>query len=277
MTGIERLVNTDILDILRLGAKTEGIYAPTYTSPTQLITHYSQLFYFFIFLILVITSIIYLLVGRVKENDKKWVILIIVWLLGLGFAGAAFPVRETIYRLYIFGLIPVILIILKALPFRTVLIVLMAFSVLFTLPARYGTEGYHGQMTSSELVGMRFFSYRTNWPGNCYFFYNQGDTVLRLYYNSDVLHWTYVGSTDVRQLPSGELINIANRVEKPLVLILDEARYVLTGRQGAIQEALRFGQEVIISSWTQTGDGAIADLIYNNGNFQIYKRYEPYK
>lgn len=260
--------------ILRMGMKVEGIYAPTHTFPTALITHYSQLAYVFIFGICTVATVIYLFAGKVKEDDRKWVIFTLIWLVGIGLCGFLWITRETWYRLYLFGLVPVIYVVLKVLPARKLLITLMLLCLVFLLPARYGTECYHGQNLSSELAGMRFFSYQVDLPTG-YFFYNQGDTVLRLFYNPEILNWSHVGTAGLKQLPSGEFVFFESRWEKPLASTLDEAKYVLTGKQGRLTEIARYGEEVIISIWMQTGNGEKADLIYNNGDFQIYKRYEP--
>ena len=150
-------------------------------------------------------------------------------------------------RLFIVGLVPVLCIILKVFSARKLLIPLMLICTLLFLPARYGLEGHYGQIYSSELAGIRFFTYHSG-PVEPWFFYRVGDVGVLGFYNPDILTWPFKGSGT-----------------RGLVLRdLNAASYVLSGKQGE-------GDEAWISRWLQAGGAEGAALVYNNGKFKIYK------
>ena len=119
--------------------------------------------------------------------------------------------------------------------------------MLLILPARYGLEGHYGQVYSSELAGVRFFSERAG-PVEPWLFYRMGDKGVFGFYNADMLVWPTRGSGG-REFNPGDL---------------NGASYVLGGKQGASDEAW-------ISEWLRTGGADDAALVYSNGYFRIYR------
>lgn len=232
--------------ILAMGLRVEGLYDQVYTAAPIVIQKYSSLAYFFVYGIFIAAAIYLLMRHRIKQEDRKWVLTLLMWIIGLGLAGFIYPNREIYIRFLLVGLVPVICIILKVFSSRKLLIPLMLLCLLLFFPARYGIEGYYGQVRSTELTGVRFFTYHTG-PVEPWLFYRGGNPDVLTFYNPDIITWPLRGASP--GMPSDDL---------------DEASYVLSGKQGS-------GEEALISSWIQTGRGEEAALIYDNGGFKIYK------
>jgi len=244
--------------IFRMGTNVEGLWAPTHTGTSALITQYSQLAYIFIFGILVLAAVINLFWGRVKLEHRPWLMVLLVWVAGLALSGLVFPNREMYIRLYVLGLVPVVSIILLAFYNRRLLVPLMLLCTLLFLPARYGTEGLYGQTFSSELAGARFVGqyispvlsrpiYR---PIKPWLLYRTGDLGVIPFYNTQIIQY-------IVQYPPPFL------TEKSPEL-LDGASYVLNSYHGGISD-------IEVNTWMELGRGEDAILVYSNGSFRIYK------
>lgn len=247
--GIERWWAAPWDYLLRMGIRIEGLYEQVNTAAPVVIQKYSMLAYILLYGIFIAGAIYLLIRGRVKQDNSRWVLALLMWLIGVALIGFIYPSREIHIRFFMFGLVPVIGIILKVFSSRRLLIPLMLICMLLFLPARYGLEAYWGQVPSSELAGTRFFgSYR----GSVYpwYYYREGDIGVLAFYHPDVImHWWYRGRGSY-PTPDG----------------LDEASYVLSGRRSA-----QGAEADIVSRWVQIGGADEAALIYNNGNFKIYK------
>lgn len=255
--GIERWWAAPWDFLLRMGVRVEGLYEQVNTAAPVVIQKYSMIAYFFIYGIFIAGAIYLLIRGRVKQDNRRWVLALLIWLVGLALIGFIYPSREIHIRLFIVGLVPVICIILKVFSSRRLLIPLMLICMLLFLPARYGLEAYWGQVPSSELAGIRFFGSHTGRVFPSWYYYREGDIGVLAFYHPDVLRispfapslWWYRGR-DSYPTPDG----------------LDEASYVLGGRRSA-----QGAEADIVSRWVQIGGADEAALIYNNGNFKIYK------
>lgn len=249
--------------ILRMGMRVEGLYEQTYTMAPVVIQKYSSLAYIFIYGIFIAGAIYLLIRGRVKQDNRRWVLALLMWLIGLAMIGFIYPGREMYVRLFIFGLVPVIGVILKVFSTRRLLIPLMLICMLLILPARYGLEAFWGQMPSSELAGTRFFgtyydvsSY--SGPGEPWVYYREGDIGALAFYNPDLRSSPIWNPRGRASYPTPDHINKAPY--KPY--------YVLGGRRGA-----QGAEADIVRGWVQSGGADEAALIYNNGNFKIYKAW----
>lgn len=247
--GVKRWLSAPWDYIFRMGVNVEGLYEQAYTAVPIVIQKYSSLAYFFVYGIFIAVAI-YLLMGhKIKQENRKWVLVLLIWLIGLSLAGFMYLSKEMHVRLYVIGLVPVIGIILKVFSARKLLIPLMLLCLLLFFPARYGVEGYYGQVYSTELAGVRFFGYRAG-SVEPWFLYRTGDLGVLAFYNPDVILWPrgdYQLSTPAEQLD-----------------LMGGASYVMNSNHGGVNDEL-------VNRWMELGVGEEAALIYDNGDFKIYK------
>lgn len=240
--------------ILRMGMHVEGIYEPPQAIPSITIAHYSQLAYIFIYGSLIAIAIIYLLIGRVKESNRQWVIPILVFLIGAGLCGLIFPTSELWQRFLILGLVGVTCIMLKTFSAHKLIVALMILCLIFILPARYATEAHNpfAQVYSTELAGSQFFGYHRAlgkpWL-KPWLVYRPGDSGVISFYDADIHVWPKKSSPP---LTSPELLDTLNG-----------ASYVLNSEHGGASDKA-------VNRWMGTDDGVKAALIYDNGAFRIY-------
>lgn len=231
--------------IIKMGVHVEGIYMQTYTDAPIMIQKYSSIAYLFLYGISIAVVIYLLIRSKIEQENRKWVLALLMWTIGLGLSGFMYLSPEMHIRLFIVGLVPVICIILKVFSARKLFVTLMLLCILLFLPARYGLEGYYGQVRSTELAGVQFFTYNSG-PVEPWFFYREGDVGVLNFYEPEVVTWPHRGG-----------LSASNPDQ------LEEASYVLSGWQG--------GERAIVDTWVQTGDAEDAALVYNSGNFKIYK------
>lgn len=234
--------------IFKMGVHVEGLYDPTYTFASALIVQYSQIAYIFIYGSCIAVAIYLLTRNKIKKDNKKWVLVLLTWIIGIGLTGFIYPNREMYIRLYMLGLVPVISIILKVFSSRRLLISLMLLVLLCSLPARYSTEGHYGQVFSSELAGVRFFTYSAG-SVEPWFIYHAGDLGVLPFYNADIILWPKMAVP-----PPGQERNDT----------LNEASYVINSNHGGASDR-------DVKEWMELGGGEEAALIYNNGYFKVYK------
>jgi hypothetical protein len=256
--GVERWWAAPWDYILRMGVHVEGLYEQTYTTASVVIQKYTSLAYIFIYGIFMVVATYLFIRGRIKQDNSRWVLALLMWLIGVALTGFIYLGREMYVRLFILGLVPLICIILKVFSARKLLIPLMLICMLLILPARYGLEAFWGQMPSSELAGTRFFGTHADissysGPGEAWIYYREGDLGALAFYNPDIRNWNLRGRATY---PTPESINKAPY----------KAMYILGGMRSAQ------GTEAnIVKDWARTAGADEAALIYNNGNFKIYK------
>ena len=244
--GVKRWMSAPWEYIFTMGTHVEGLYEPTHTTASALITQYTQLSYIFIYGILAIVAFVYLFRGKISPEKCPWLMVLILWIAGLAVSGLIYPNREMYTRLYILGLVPVLGIILLVFSNRKLLVHLMLLAALLILPARYGTEGAYGQIFSSELAGTKFFVQHAR-DTNPWFFYRAGDQGVLPFYNPEVKTWpTRWFATDMP------------------IEAFDEASYVLASGHGGIRYEY-------IDRWMQSVRGERASLVYVNNDFIIYE------
>lgn len=247
--GLRKLLSAPWSSIFTMGVRVEGIYDPTYTFTSALINLYSQVAYILLFITFIAIAFYLLLRGKIERNNRKWVILLVIWLFGYALSGFIFPNQENYVRLLMLALVPITGITVMMIASRKVLITIMSLVMLLLLPARYSLEGYSGQVLCSELAGVHFFGDYTG-PIEPWFFYREGDLMLLPFYNPDILIWPVKGYTP--EMKTDDLY---------------QASYVLCGKLGSGQ--------LFIDDWLKTGGAEAAELVYNNGSFKIYKNQLP--
>jgi hypothetical protein len=132
------------------------------------------------------------------------------------------------------------------------------------LPANYSTEAIYGQVPTSELRGAEFLATKVN-PSKGIIFYAYGPQII-LYYNTDLL--TSVGFTNTAFIYQEFLHFQKTGIYLPSPIArLDTVSYVITSIQTARDPNVDW------EAWPRTEAGEMANIIYNNGYFQIYDNY----
>jgi hypothetical protein len=230
------------------GTHLEGLYNPTYKFPSAIITHYSQIFYIITYGILSIIASVYILRNKkILKERMQQVIPPLVWIIGVFFILFTIPSRETYIRLFMLLLVPMIFTIIGTFTSHKLLITLLLLCSAFILPARYGLEGCFGQVLTTELVGAQFFGYHRG-AVEPYYFYDGGEAhKVLVFSNPDAITWPKRWSVSLTE---------------DIPFVLNHASYVLGGKQGG---------QTVINNWIEAGGGKEAMLVYNNGDFRIYK------
>jgi hypothetical protein len=135
-------------------------------------------------------------------------------------------------------------------------IALMCLFVALNPLANYSGEASWPQVLTTELKGTQFFALKVK-PEERYF-YGVGGTLV-LYHNPNL---TVAFSPVVPPLAQGP--------GKADISVLNDLHYVIISRQGSDSPIFAWGEDPY-AAWPQTEAGKRADLIYNNGYFQIYE------
>lgn len=260
-TGIQGWLASPMLHIF------EQAQMETYGLPSAVAraaTRYSQLGYVALYAILVAGSFILLLRRRIAGQQRKLVISCFSWAIGAGlliFSGYG----AALFRTYLFLIIPAVGITVLSFSSRKVttalMVAVMSLTVALSLPANHAGEASWAQVLTTELRGTEFFAVKVKpQPGDEFFYTYCNGRRLILYYDSNLIH--------VRQRFPGELLQWP---EIDLTL-LDESHYVIISRQGTDAAVYAWGEDPY-AVWPQTEAGNRADLLYNNGLFQIYENH----
>jgi len=253
--GITKLLTTTWDKIFTMGVNVEGLYTQIYTFPQAIISKYIHISYFVIYASCGIAVIVSLLRGRIKENDRQRVVLVVVWTIGVGLVGFLYQAMEMWRRIYLFALVPAVYLTIRVFPNRNLSVALMLACVALILPARYAGEAFWDQVLTSQLATQRFFSYKAG-PVQPYYISTGIDERLKAFYNPDLHTWPK--------------LNVSRQSLDQIISSLDAASYVIVGRS-AIAKIGISSVDAEISRWLTNGTGQGADLVYNNDNFRIYK------
>jgi len=218
----------------------------------------SQLSYALLYIPLLITSGILLLRGRAQGQHRRQAVLLILWLTGLSFI-VFVPLGEHFIRIYHFGLVPTVAIVLLNFVDRRLGKALISFVMLITLalnmPAHYGAEASWAQVLTSELEGDQFLAQRVR-PTGQYFYNYIGYLVY--HYDPSLVALGYLDPTWNLDLLKDVEVSFPRNVN-----------YVILSRQGRDRTLNRWGQDPY-QSWPETLQGRGATLVYSNGYFRIY-------
>ena len=263
-SGIISLLHNPFLSIFSL-ADIERYQQPALMS--TIVARYTRIPYAISYIALMVGCTI-LLIRSIKGERKKQVISLYVFAIGV-LAITVLGTGESIWRAYIYDIVPALAIVALLLPRRKIMTALtIALMCLFTflhLPANYSGESQWGQIQSYQLKGTEFFATRVKLsPGEILFQPYGGE--LFWYYNSSLaqslplpdsaaLMYTFYKSRETRPY----LVEPTNT--------LDRIAYVVISRHGA------YLSQFDLRDWPQTEAGGKANLIYNNGGLQIYDNY----
>lgn len=257
--GIDALLDAFIHPLGEIRHLTQVERYQTAASTAVLAMRYSQLAYLALYFVLVSGSAILLLGRRITGERRKQVIALFCWTIGVGLL-VFYGHGEVTYRVYGFCLVPAACIIVVSFSGRK-LTSALAIALMCLLPvlsplANYSADTLWGQVLTTELKGAQFFALEVEkaMPTHQRVYYGFGGQLL-LYYDPTLRHF---GRYDPQWITPGVLGDPRRQPE-----------YVIISRQGTQRGAFAGGEDPY-SAWPQTEVGRIADLIYNNGYFQIY-------
>ena len=230
----------------------------TPSAPARLVIRYSTLTYVALYGSLVVGSAILLLRRSITGQRRKQVIFLFCWAIGAGviiFSGYG----QALWRSYIFCIVPAVAIVVLSFPSRKLMLALMCLCVALSLPANYGGEVSWGQVLTTELKGAKFFACEVKpQPPDEYFYVIGGGERVILSYNPNLLG---VHRRWAAQFPSE--VDLST---------LDRVHYVIISKQGTDGVKFAWGEDPY-AAWPETEAGKRANLIYNNGYFQIYENH----
>ncbi|MFC1904361.1 hypothetical protein ACFLXT_01135, partial [Chloroflexota bacterium] len=237
------------------------------SATARAINRYSQLGLLASYTVLVFASFILLLRRKIAQKHRKWVISSICWSIGVAlliFSGYGLELD----RMWAFSILPAVSIIVLSFPIRkiatVVLIAMMFLSPTLRLPAHYGAEAAWAQVLTTELKGVEFLAPLAHkvQPGEYIFNQYVSGYSLLLFYYPEV--WT---------VPE---LNPGSQGSPPWPEVdfsmLDKVRYVTLSKQGEMGQVYAYGEDRY-AAWPQTEAGKRANLLYNNGSYQIYENH----
>lgn len=226
-------------------------YSTGYFLSRQII-HYSRIAYFGIYAILMVTALILYANKKLDKNNEYLNKIYFSWFFGiLALLIFKYGESEIDDRVYIYSLIPMLLIISTNFN-RRILIFISVLFVALHVPAHYGSESID-MLYSSELAGDRFFSDKSSLNAKDLYFYYPS-TGIRFYNNSMILH---------PALPYKSILSSENKYN---VTILKDAKYVLFTKQ--LNNFMIYSNDINLN---EIQDIKNNNYIYNNGYFDIYK------
>lgn len=208
-----------------------------------------------------------LLIRSIKGERKKQIISLYLFAIGI-LSITALGFGESIFRAYIYAIVPAVAIVALSLPRRKIITTLaLALMVLFTtlhLPANYGGEALWGQIQTYQLKGTEFFSTRVKRPGELVF-QQYGGEIFWYYRLESVPSYSFPDSSALMDT-FYKTREIRPYLVEP-INTLDRIAYVIISRHGS------YPPEFDARVWPRTEAGRHANLIYNNGGLQLYDNY----
>jgi len=250
-TGVQAFA-TPLLNIFKVTSM-ERYDLPT--SPQWLISRYAVWIYAAVNAALLIGSAVLLLRGRIKGEHRKQVIAIFGWMVGVA-SLIFFGHGDVLPRTYFYLVVPISGIIVLSNFSRKLMIPVMCLFVPLFLLVNYAGLPNWERVTNAQLKGTEFFALEVKSQER--YFYGAGGQLV-LYHDPTLVT---VPRYDPVYLP----------VWPGNLAALDGLRYIIMDRQASSRITLCRGDNPY-AAWPQTEAGQRADLLYNNGDFQIYENH----
>jgi hypothetical protein len=262
--GIGQLLNP-LWEIMRLSQ----IERYQESAPAMLwAIRYARLVYLISYAGLMAGCVFLLLRRQIIAERRRQVISLFAFAIGVA-STVILGFGETTYRTYLYCIVPALCIVGLSLPRQKIatvlMVVLMCVFVIAYLPANHGNEAVYGQVHTSELKGTEFFINEVNPPAGVAFYTFAAQ--LMYYHQGFLATVGFPNCADVeRDFP--ELRERYPEIYLEPISVLDRLYYVITSRQSASDYP-----GVPWQTWPHTKAGEMANLIYDNGHFQIYDNY----
>ena len=224
-----------------------------YNSGTTLIRqviHYSRIMYPAIFAIAIITAAIFYIKGKIIENIDI-VKICFLWLIGTFILLIFRYGAEMDDRVYIFSLLPAILIIIMTFD-RKIVTILALLLIVLHIPAHYGTESYD-MVRTTELKGSEFIALNIGPYDSINYYYG----TLMKYYNPQLA------------LVNRQGLGYKKGIYDPDEESLNASTYIVDSIQMSNYLSYIYGIDKV-QVWLQKDNKL--NLMYNNGDYSIYKK-----
>ena len=250
--GVDQFLLHPFLSIFRYAEP--GRYE-TASATARAVARYSQLGRVAIYVPFVAGSVLLLWKRKTMGDNKGRAIVAFCWLIGAASVGLL-SYGEELQRAYLFAIVPSAIVIALCFTDRKVLIPLMCLSVALFLPANHATTVSWGQVLTTELKGTEFVALRVNPSYPQTFFYP--DSGLMRYYNPNLKVSLY---STTYEILSPQDVDLSK---------LDGLDFVIMSKQETESLLFAWGEDPY-SVWPNTDAGQRAELIYENGYFEVYK------
>ncbi|MFC2072265.1 hypothetical protein ACFLUU_06100 [Chloroflexota bacterium] len=242
-------------------------------STVRLIQRYSNISYLFSYAILITVSAILLFKRRINEQHRKQVISIFCWAIGVS-SMVVFGLGEEAWRAFVLSIVPAATIIVLSFSGRklvnTLMIALMCLFTILGLLSNYVGENRPtgNQQLTIELRGAEFFIDRVKPEREFARIGEKRDRPVMVnayFYSYGWNNLMYYGRWKILSIP----FDHPHSKAEADISELDLLHYVIMSKQGD-EYTERMGSEPY-NAWPQTETGRGANLLYNNGDFQIYE------
>lgn len=215
------------------------------------VLRYLFLTHLVVYVVLVFTSGFLFITGRISAEKKKFIWLGSFWVVSLASLLAIKYGFEMNTRLYVFSLIPIIIIVVMSLPYRKLFVAVMLLFVIVAIPSRYGLESV-GQTLPTEMFGSKFFA-TTIAPKEPYMYLG---SPYVLFWNPDLVNYGGVGyELSEGQAGTKEFLRVRYVVDSKLTHDFALVHY----NQDPLEEYLAENPTVI-------------NKLYSNGAFDLFER-----
>jgi len=228
-------------------------------STSRLVTRYSELSYLAAYAALMIGSAVLLLRRKIKEEHRKLIIALFCWAIGVALI-VFWGHGEASFRTFIYCIVPALCIVVLSFSNTKLLIPLMCLFVVLSPLFSYAGQAGWGQVLTTELKGTKFFALEVK-PKSSYLYGPGGQLIF--YYDPGMVsspHLDPLSTANVTRLGDVDLS------------VLDKLQYVIISKQETSWQEFTWN-EAPYASWPQTEGGKKANLLYDNGDFQIYENH----
>lgn len=265
-TGIkqfmEQIVNMDFFHVT-----TEHTFENV--SIDRQIVRLSQLFYLLIYVMIAVVCIIYYILGRVKNNNRKDIEFCLFWLFGVSILTIIRYGTEANLRAYVFALPAIITIMIMSTPDkRKIFVILMILFAIFHIPSVYGSKGYGYQTLSTELKGTEFFASKIFPKDPIPYDYNS----TYIYEPSSAQYYVTYYNLNVVKIPIRSIFykDIPGSLADKADGLYSISKYILYSDQTSSSLLYEFGTDPIKDLIYKNINDIC--LVYDNGHFNIYRR-----
>lgn len=223
------------------------------------VNRYSELGYLATYCLLIAGSFILLLRQKITGQHRKQVITAFFWLIGVASVIVLNYGGEGSYRLYLFCLVPAACIIAMSFSSKKLIIAVICLLIALSPLANHAVDAAYRQVRTTELKGSEFFALNIK-PWHSYYY--GGDPALVNHYQPAY----YQGVAFFA--PSWMPARTPDQVD--LSFMDTHCQYVIISSDGTDHVVFGWGVDPY-ASWPEKSEvGKRADLLYNNGYFQVY-------
>jgi hypothetical protein len=236
-----------------------------FTHTAASISHISWIIYAFVYLSFLIWSLILIIRRNITLERRNQVVLLFFWITGIAIAMLAMGFGDAFHRAYAFVVLPLACIVALSLSKNKLILaataIIMVLFVSMSVPAVYGNDSKWGQVLTTEIYGSKFFALHIKPEGTYYF---DGNEVFIHYYKPSLLN-------ELKRNFNFGLFKIISPSEIDYSLI-DNSNYVILSKKSSSRWLLSWGEDPT-ALWVHTITGQYANLIYNNGDFEVYENH----